>query len=296
MSFNKKGLGKGLGALIVNEEKIESIEENNGIIDIDINKIEPNENQPRKNFNQKLLEELAESIKEFGIIQPIIVKKENDFYTIIAGERRYRAARMLKLKTVPAIVKDYDEMEMLQIALIENIQREDLNPIEEALCYQKLTEYFFFKKEDIAKKVGKSRNTIGSIMSLLNLDQRVQKIVEEGGILIGQAKKLLEIKDNELQFELANKIKDNELSIKETEELIAAYLKAKQKDDNFVEVSEINRSINNYNNIENILKDILGTKVNIKNGNKKGKIEIEYYSEEELDRLICMFKNIEMGG
>lgn len=294
MSLNKKGLGKGLGALIASEEKIETLDNNPGIIEIDINKIEPGKNQPRRNFNQELLEELAQSIKEFGIIQPIIVNKENDFYTIIAGERRYRAARLLKLKTVPAIVKDYDEMETLQIALIENIQREDLNPIEEALCYQKLTEYFFFKKEDIAKKVGKNRNTIGNIMSLLSLDPRVQTFIEEGRLLLGQARKLLEIKDNDLQFELADKIIDNELSIKDTEKLIAAYLK--QKDDNIVEESDEKKSINNYNNIENILKDILGTKVNIKNGNKKGKIEIEYYSEEELDRLICMFKNIEMGG
>jgi len=298
----KKGLGKGLSALITGEEKVENLlvsGHNSNIMEIDINKIEPNKNQPRKNFDEELIQELASSIEEFGIIQPIIVVKENDFYTIVAGERRFRAARIAKLKTMPAIVKNYNEMDMIQVALIENIQRENLNPIEEALCYKKLTEYFFYKKEDIAKKVGKNRNTIGNTMSLLTLDSRVQNLILEGKLLIGQARKLLEIEDNDIQFEMADKIIDDELNIKETEELVSHYLRPKEE-----QIPPINEknlpfeeksSINNFKSIENILKEILGTKVSIHDKNQKGKIEIQYYSQEELDRLLCIFKNIGMG-
>lgn len=296
MAFGKKGLGKGLGALIASEEKVESIETDTGVVEIDINKIEPGKNQPRKTFNKELLEDLAQSIREFGIIQPIVVNKKDNFYTIIAGERRYRAGRIAKLKTIPAIIKNYDEMETLQVALIENIQREDLNPIEEALCYDKLVNFFFFKKEDIAKKVGKNRNTIGNIMSLLALDERVQNFIIEGKLTIGQGRKLLDIKDYDMQFELADKIIDNNLNIKETEKLVLSYLESLGKNENNVEITDTNKSINTHKNIEDILKGILGTKVSIKDKNNKGKIEIEYYSEEELDRLICIFKNLEMGG
>ncbi len=294
---NKRGLGKGLGALLSSEEKIENIgivsrENNNSksesyIKELDINLIEPNKNQPRKNFNQNSLEELAKSIEEFGVIQPIIVNKEKDFYKIIAGERRWRASKIVGLKTVPAIIRTYDEMQILQIALIENIQRENLNPIEEALCYQKLVEYFFFTKEDIANKVGKSRNTIGSMISLLNLDVRVQNFIAENKLMLGQAKKLLVIEDNNIQFELANKIIDNCLSLKQAEELIQNTLEYKQDNKNNLKNVE-----NQYKNIEENLINILGTNVSIKNGKKKGKIEIEYYSEQDLDRIICMFNRL----
>lgn len=294
---NKRGLGKGLGALLSSEEKIENIgivsRENNDsksesyIKELDINLIEPNKNQPRKNFNQNSLEELAKSIKEFGVIQPIIVNKEKDFYKIIAGERRWRASKIVGLKTVPAIIRTYDEMQILQIALIENIQRENLNPIEEALCYQKLVEYFFFTKEDIANKVGKSRNTIGSMISLLNLDVRVQNFIAENKLMLGQAKKLLLIEDNNIQFELANKIIDNCLSLKQAEELIQNTLEYKQDNKNNLKNVE-----DQYKNIEENLINILGTNVSIKNGKKKGKIEIEYYSEQDLDRIICMFNRL----
>lgn len=294
---NKRGLGKGLGALLSSEEKIENIgivsRENNDsksesyIKELDINLIEPNKNQPRKNFNQNSIEELAKSIKEFGVIQPIIVNKEKDFYKIIAGERRWRASKIVGLKTVPAIIRTYDEMQILQIALIENIQRENLNPIEEALCYQKLVEYFFFTKEDIANKVGKSRNTIGSMISLLNLDVRVQNFIAENKLMLGQAKKLLVIEDNNIQFELANKIIDNCLSLKQAEELIQNTLEYKQDNKNNLKNVE-----DQYKNIEENLINILGTNVSIKNGKKKGKIEIEYYSEQDLDRIICMFNRL----
>lgn len=298
MALSKKGLGRGLNALIKSEDKIENLgsdlSNNKNVIEIDINKIETNENQPRKNFNKELIESLSNSIKEFGVIQPIIVIENKGFFTIVAGERRFRAARLAGLRTIPAIIKDYSDLDILQVALIENIQREDLNPIEEALCYKRLAEMFFYKKEDIAKKVGKSRNTVGSIMSLLMLDSRVQNLIIEGRLFIGQARKLLEIKDNDIQFELADQIVDNELSVKETEKLILNYLESQKSEKNLP--PKENSSINNYENIENILKDILGTKVNIRSKDKKGKIEIEYYSEEELDRLLCIFKNIEMGG
>ena len=295
MAMNKKGLGRGLNALITSEQKVESIvsDSSSSVAEIDINKIEPNKHQPRKMFNEELIQELAESIKEFGIIQPIIVTEEKGFYTIVAGERRFRAARIAKLRTIPAIIRDYDEMEIMQVALIENIQRENLNPIEEALCYKKLVEYFFYKKEDIAKKVGKSRNTISSMMSLLMLDPRVQNFIVEGRLLIGQARKLLEVKNNDIQFEIADKIIDNELSIRETEKLIQEYLKSQENRNNLPKKG--NDSINDYKNIETTLKEILGTKVIIRDKNNKGKIEIEYYSEEELDRLLYIFKNIEMG-
>lgn len=288
----KRGLGKGLGALIAAEEKINNNNINN-IIEVDINKIEPNHNQPRKYFNPENLEELAASIKEFGIIQPLIVNetKSEGCYTLVAGERRWRAARIAKLTKVPVIIKNYDEMETLQIALIENIQREDLNPIEEALCYQKLIDIFFFKQEDIANKIGKSRNTIGNMLSLLNLDLRVQNFIIEGRILIGHGRKLLEIKDKNVQFEIAEKIIENELSIKEAGELVERFLFAPaEKEKVHTAVQYANPQ---FKTIENTLKVILGTKVSIKDGKNKGKIEIEYYSQEELDRLIGMFNSIQ---
>ena len=234
MAVQKRGLGKGLGALISTEEKAE---DKGSVIEIDINKIEPNKDQPRKNFNQDSLNELAESIKEFGVIQPLILNEKDGYYTIVAGERRWRAARIAKLNTVPAIIRNYGDLETLQIALIENIQREDLNPIEEALCYQKLIDIFFFKKEDIAAKVGKSRNTIGSMISLLSLDPRVQNFITEGRLLIGHGRRLLDISDNSLQFEAAERIMENELSVKEAGLLIDRLLKEGTEKKKIVEKS-----------------------------------------------------------
>lgn len=283
MAVQKRGLGKGLGALISTEEKVE---DKGSVIEIDINKIEPNKDQPRKNFNQDSLNELAESIKEFGIIQPLILNEKDGYYTIVAGERRWRAARIAKLNTVPAIIRNYGDLETLQVALIENIQREDLNPIEEALCYQKLIDIFFFKKEDIAAKVGKSRNTIGSMISLLSLDPRVQNFITEGRLLIGHGRRLLDISDNSLQFEAAERIMENELSVKEAGLLIDRLLKEGTEKKKAAE-----KPLPLYARLEDDLKNILGTKVNIKDGKNKGKIEIEYYSEDELDRLMGIFKS-----
>jgi len=291
MALGKKGLGKGLGALISAEEKIAEIEniDRSNVIEMDINKLEPNPDQPRKKFNQETLEELAESIKEFGLIQPIVVNKEKDFYRIIAGERRYRASRLAKLTKVPVIIKTYDELQALQVALIENIQREDLNPIEEALCYQKLEEYFFFKKEDIAKKIGKSRNTVSSVMGLLALPDDVQNLIVEGKLTAGAARALLSVEDSDEQFAIAQKVIEEGLSVKLTEKLVEAINNSSEIG---TETVATTRERVDYRNIESSLNTILGTKVNIRDGKNKGKIEIEYYSVDELDRLVLALQNL----
>ena len=291
----KKGLGKGLGALI-SSEIVESTTEvdRSKIMEIDINKIEPNKDQPRKYFEESALNDLAESIKQYGILQPLIVKQEaENYYSIIAGERRWRAARMAKLTNVPVIVKDYTAAEILQIALIENIQRKDLNPIEEAVCYRRLIDEFFFTQEDIGEKVGRSRSSIANALRLLTLDSRVQRFLMENKLSEGQARALLTINDGDLQFEIAEKIIDEQLSVRET----AAYIKLileeceKQKEE-VKEETEKNSDTVTYKAIESDLKSILGTKVNIREKNDKGKIEIEYYSHDELDRLLMIFKKL----
>ena len=220
MSMKKSGLGRGLGALIDNDVKEENITDKNGIIEVDINKIEPDENQPRSKFDNESLNELAESIKNLGIVNPIIAKKNGEFYKIITGERRWRAARIAGSKTVPVIVKEYDELETIEVALIENVQREDLNPIEEALTYRRLSEEFNLSQEEISKKIGKSRTVVTNAMRLLKLDQRVQNFLSEGKISAGHARTLLGIENHDVQFETAEKIIDDGISVRETEELV----------------------------------------------------------------------------
>ena len=214
----KKGLGKGLESLISSN----ILEEDNqsSVLEIDINKITPNKNQPRISFNEEALNELAESIKEVGVIQPIAVKSVDEYYEIIAGERRWRAARIAGLKTIPAIVKDMEGLKALEAALIENIQREDLNPIEEALTYCRFSEEFNLNQEEIAKKVGKSRSAVANAMRLVNLDKRVITFVREGKLSSGHGRALLAIEDNDFQFELAEKIIEEGLSVRQTEELV----------------------------------------------------------------------------
>lgn len=284
----RKGLGRGLGALISEDEEILS-EDLSGVIEVDINKLEPNKEQPRKAFDEKSIMELADSIKEIGIIQPIIVKKEGDFYVIIVGERRWRAARIAKLKKVPVIVKECDELGSLEIALIENVQREDLNPLEEAITYKRLNNEFNLSQENIAIKVGKSRTAVANSIRLLNLDKRVQNFLIEFKLTSGHARALLAVTDNDKQFEIAEKIIREQLSVRETEVLIKKYIKGTNEIKKLKSKDEDNKI---YNNIASDLKNILGTKVIVKNGKNKGKIEIEYYSDEELDRLVCMFKQI----
>ena len=282
----KKGLGKGLGALISPMETA-SDENQAGTVEIDILKIEPGIQQPRKYFDEKSLRELAESMKQYGIIQPIIVKKEEGgFYSIIAGERRYRAARMAKLDTIPAIVKDYNESERLQIALIENIQRQDLNPIEEALCFKRLAEDYFFTQEDIAEKIGKSRSAISNALSLLNLDLRVQDYLIDGRIATSHARMLLFVKDGDKQLELAERIVNEDLRLSELEKIIK-----REEQENKAPPKQEDKP-RKYGYLEEDLKNILGTKVNIIDGKNKGRIEIEYYSEGDLDRLLGMFKEM----
>jgi len=297
----RTGLGKGLGALILAQDNLASLTPENsesdtssnslGILEVDINKIEPNKDQPRKRFDEDSLSELADSIKQFGIIQPIVVTKTGDgFYKIVAGERRWRAARLAQLKAVPVIVKDLEDIEVLQIALIENIQRQDLNPIEEALCYQHLCDVFFFRQEDIALKVGKSRASISGMMSLLKLDPRVQNLIAEGRLTASHGRKLLEIENGNLQFEVGEKIIEEELNISQ----ISAHLETLSEETNETfdkkDKNHTDRDRTIYKSIEKELMSIVGTKVVIKDKKDKGKIEIEYYGQDELDRLIGLFK------
>lgn len=301
MVQQKKGLGKGLGALLNNIEEHNDINEKKaGVIEIDINKIEPNISQPRKYFDDESLIGLAESIKSFGIIQPLIVKDEGNFYTIIAGERRWRAARIAKLVTIPVIIKEYNEMETLEIALIENIQRQDLNPIEEAYCYKKLSEEYFFSQEEIANKVGKSRSVISNSLNLLNLDSKVQNFIVECKISSSHGRALLSIKNPEKQFQFAEQVIEDEMSLRELEHTINNYndylekIDQKQYTEKQVEVKRENIEIISYKKIESDLKTIFGTNVVIKSGKKKGKIEIEYFSPDELDRLLGIIKGFEL--
>ncbi len=284
MSGTRKALGKGIGMLIPTESP--KTEDKSGVIEVDINKIEPNKMQPRKYFDEDSLFELAESLKTFGLIQPLIVKEEDGYYSIIAGERRWRAARIAKLPTLPVIIKEYNAVEMLQVALIENIQRKDLNPVEEAQCYKRLIEEYFFSQEDVAAKIGKSRSSVSNAISLLNLDERVQNFIIEGKLSVAKGRALLTLNDNYFQFELAEKIIEEDLSLKDIEKLIAGINENAQPQKTRPEKNT------HFVQAEQDLKQILGTKVIIKDRKNKGKIEIEYYSNEELDRLMSMFKRI----
>lgn len=290
----KKGLGKGLDSLIPKIEVSEisskpkrqvSEKVEKGITNIKINLIEPNRNQPRKTFDEDALIELAESIKQYGIIQPLVVQKKDDYYEIIAGERRWRAAKQAGLKEVPVIIKDYSEQEVVEIALIENIQREDLNPIEEAMAYKRLLTEFNLKQDQVAERVSKSRTAVTNSMRLLKLSEEVQQMVIENLISSGHARALLAIEDKNLQIQLATRIMDEKLSVRETEKLVKLILNPKTKKEK--ETIE-NQFI--YDDIENKIKEIVGTKVKVNHkSNGKGKIEIEYYSNAELERIYDLF-------
>lgn len=290
----KKGLGKGLDKLIPVSEvktiskstKVSEIVEN-GISLVKINKVEPNRTQPRKNFDEDALSELSESIRQFGIIQPLVVQKKDDYFELIAGERRWRAAKLAGLKEVPVIVKDYSEQEVVEIALIENIQREDLNPIEEAQAYKRLLTEFNLKQDQLAERVSKSRTAITNSMRLLKLCDEVQQMVIENIISSGHARALVVIEDEKLQIQVATKIMDERLSVRETEKLVKSILSPKEKR----VVPEIENKFV-YEDIENKMKEIVGTKVKVNHkANGKGKIEIEYYSNSELERIYDLFLN-----
>lgn len=278
----KFGLGKGLGALIPEESVNNKKSDNSGIIKIKIIDIEANEKQPRKFFDNNKLKELAESIKEHGIIQPLILKKEANGYSIIAGERRFRAAKIAQLEEVPAVLMDVSDEKLLQISIIENIQREDLNPIEEGLAYERLLKEYSLTQEELSKTIGKSRTNITNTMRLLKLDDRVKEYVIEGVISEGHGRAILPL-ENDFQYEVAQKIIDNSISVRETEKLVKKILNEAVEE----KTSERRKPLNPYyKDVRDKLQDYFGTKVNLNSSKNKGKIEIEYYSEEDLQRIL----------
>ena len=301
MAVKRNGLGKGLDSLIPNKsttktsdspvskaKKSNETEKKTGEILVKINEVEPNREQPRKDFDEDALMELADSIKQFGILQPLIVQKKKDYYEIIAGERRWRAAKIAGVKEVPVIIKDYTEQEIVEISLIENIQRENLNPIEEAMAYKRLLEEFDLKQDEVAERVSKSRTAVTNSMRLLKLSERVQQMIVDDMISTGHARALLAIDDEEQQYQIAIRIFDEKLSVRETEKLVKALknpkkeVKKEKPEHTFV-----------YENLEEHLKNIIGTKVRVNpKANGKGKIEIEYYSENELERIYDLIMSI----
>ena len=303
MAVKKKGLGKGLDSLIPDNKNIKTItsekaaeekkedQVKSGVQMLKINMVEPNRDQPRKSFEEDALLELADSIKQFGILQPLIVRKRKDYYEIIAGERRWRAAKIAGIKEVPVIIKEYTDQEIVEIGLIENIQRENLNPIEEAMAYKRLLEEFNLKQDEVAERVSKSRTAVTNSMRLLKLDSKVQQMIIDDMITTGHARALLAIDDPELQYTLASQIFDEKLSVRETEKLVKEIKNPKKpKEKKVVENSFI------YRDLENKMKYIFGTKVSISSkGKGKGKIEIEYYSDDELEQMFEMIMSIKRG-
>jgi ParB family transcriptional regulator, chromosome partitioning protein len=272
-------LGKGLSALIPEEE---NMEESSNML-ISINKIKSDEEQPRKLFDSEKIAELAESIKTHGIIQPLILRKHmEDQYIIVAGERRWRAAKMAGLKEVPVVIMELTDRDILEVSLIENIQRQDLNPIEEAIAYRKLLNDFNITQEELSKRIGKSRVAIANTIRLTNLDDRVQQYIIESIITEGHGRTLLTISDKQKQYELAQQIIDEKLSVRELERLIKSLTEEEEKE-KVIWSSDLNPY---YKEITNQLQNYFGTKVNISNKKNKGKIEIEYYSEEDLQRIL----------
>ena len=300
MAAKKRGLGGGVDNLIpdigleITREKKKETENVSRETLIPIIKIEPNRAQPRTRFDEDALQELADSIKQYGIIEPIVVQKRDNHYEIIAGERRWRAAHLAGLKEVPVVVKEYSEDEIFTIALIENIQREDLNPIEEAVAYQKLIQELKLKQDEVAEKVSKSRTAITNSMRLLKLDQRVQQMLIDEMISEGHGRALLPITDPEEQFSLAMKVFDEKLSVRETEKLIKKVQEEKKSPKKEPEAEETKDVSFVYKGLEEKLKRALGTKVEIKNkADNTGKIEIEYYSMDELERIVELMNSLQ---
>lgn len=295
-----RGLGKGLDSLIpsaaVESKKKDSVEvvknENKGPETIvKITKVEPNRKQPRKNFDEDALQELADSIKQFGLLQPILVQDRKDYYEIIAGERRWRAAKLAGLKEVPVIIREYTEKEIVEISLIENIQREDLNPIEEAQAYKRLLEEFNMKQDEVAERVSKSRSAVTNSIRLLKLSDEVQQMLIDDMITTGHARALLSIEEKELQYNLAQRIFDEKLSVRDVEKIMKSLQKPskpkKMSDKTLMAI---------YQDIEEKLKTKLSTKVSVTSkGDGAGKIEIEFYNHEDLDRILDMIGKTEIN-
>ena len=311
MAGKKSGLGRGLDALFpektvqskpktvktVKEEKKVAVdtkkssqqETSNGERMMKISMIEPNREQPRKKFDEDALQELSESIKQYGILQPLLVSDKKDYYEIVAGERRWRAAKMAGLKEVPVVVKEFSTQEIVEISLIENIQREDLNPVEEAMAYKRLIDEFHLKQDEIAERVSKSRTAVTNSMRLLKLDSRVQQMMVDEMISAGHARAILAISDPEQQYNAAMKVFDEKLSVRETEKLVKSILTPTKKKP--VVSNPTEDAI--YESLEEKMKGITGTRVFIhRQKNNKGKIEIEYYSRDDLDRIIDLFESI----
>ena len=309
----RTGLGKGLGAIFGDEvmesaaeeqeakhqaksksaQEPEKKEEENDIgkeLMVKVTAIEPNREQPRKDFNEEAMEELAESMKVYGVLQPLLVQKKGDYYEIIAGERRWRAAKLAGLKEVPVVIREYTKQQTMEIALIENVQREDLNPIEEAKAYQRFIQEFELKQEEIAARVGKNRVTITNSMRLLKLDERVQDLLIQNQITGGHARALLSVEDGQLQYELAGKIIAENLSVRETEKLVKSLSKKKNPKEKKVEDESLTLI---FHDLEERMKSAMGTKVSINRKDKnKGRVEIEYYSESELERIVELIESI----
>lgn len=312
MTVRKGGLGRGLDAMIsetavkpktavtkkaaVRTTKVtkkdteEKVKEEGSVLIVKMTQIEPNRSQPRKQFNEDALLELSESIKQFGVLQPLLVQKKGDYYEIIAGERRWRASKLAGLKEVPVIVKDFSEQETVEISLIENIQRENLNPIEEAAAYKRLMEEFHLKQDVIAERVSKSRTAVTNSMRLLKLDERVQQMLVDEMLTTGHARALLAIENKDEQHAAAVKVFDEKLNVRETEKLVKLLLNPAEpkpeKEKNSAEDLV-------YEQLEEKIKGIIGSKVAIRRKNRdKGKIEIEYYSQEELERIVELLETV----
>ena len=318
MAGRKNGLGRGLDALFPDKKtaseenevkftakvekktepavKVKNVKERTETprqkkvpMKVKISMVEPNQNQPRKQFDEDALLELTESVKQYGILQPLLVSEKKDYYEIIAGERRWRAAKLAGLKEVPVIVKEFSEQELVEISLIENIQREDLNAVEEAMAYKRLMDEFHLKQDEIADRVGKSRTAVTNSMRLLKLSAKVQQMLIDEMITAGHARAILAVSDMEKQESLAMRVFDEKLSVRETEKLVKAVL-APPKEKKSHSYSAEDAA---YENLEEKMKSIMGTKVLIhRKKNDKGKIEIEYYSRDELERIIDLFESI----
>lgn len=301
------GLGKGLDALIPNKvggaanetskktrsavKKDKTVSEKKPAAErlVKISSVEPNLKQPRRHFDEDALLELSESIKQYGVLQPLLVSDKKDYFEIIAGERRWRAAKMAGLKEVPVVVKEFSTQEIVEISLIENIQREDLNPVEEAMAYKRLIDEFHLKQDEIAERVSKSRTAVTNSMRLLKLDSRVQQMMVDEMISAGHARAILAISDPEQQYNAAMKVFDEKLSVRETEKLVKSILTPTKKKP--VVSNPTEDAI--YESLEEKMKGITGTRVFIhRKKNNKGKIEIEYYSRDDLDRIIDLFESI----
>lgn len=309
----RTGLGKGLGAIFGDEvmesaaeeqearhqakekkvqesEKKETDSEVGRELMVKVTAIEPNRDQPRKDFNEEAMRELAESMKQYGVLQPLLVQKKGDYYEIIAGERRWRAAKLAGLKEVPVVIREYTKQQTMAIALIENVQREDLNPIEEAKAYQRLIQEFELKQEEIAARVGKSRVTITNSMRLLKLDDRVQDMLIQNMISGGHARALLAVEDGQVQFDLAQRVITEGLSVREIEKIVKSLSKKKEPKEKKTEDESLALI---FRDLEERMKSAMGTKVSINRKDKnKGRVEIEYYSESELERIVELIESI----